>query len=118
MWTPKRFVLLAGGFAVFLTAYFGYALSVLGGIDGLPPLPDVYWPGDGRSVEFPAVAPRSNRLEDKIREAFGSECQEQNRPLKLEVHSRNILIAADGKFLVVGSPQDRATRPAAAPRHV
>src|SRR5262249_33645786 len=50
VWTPKRVLLLASGFVLFFAAYAGYA-RVLGGIDGLPALPDQYLPpvpGTGR----------------------------------------------------------------------
>ena len=55
MWTPKRVLLLASGFAMFFAAYAVYA-QALGGIDGLPALPERYFqrpPGDGP----PAGAP-------------------------------------------------------------
>ena len=39
MWTPKRIVLLAFGVVLFFAGYMVYS-SCLGGIDGLPPLPD------------------------------------------------------------------------------
>ena len=45
MWTPKRILMLTLGFIVFLAAYLAYG-RVLGRIDGLPPLPEAYWPPD------------------------------------------------------------------------
>src|SRR5262249_7432554 len=94
VWTPKRLVLLASGFAVFFAAYFGYAISFLGGIDGLPPLPSIYWPGE-YNPELGPVGPRGNRLETKLRQAFGEECRELNRPIRIELHSKSIALAAE-----------------------
>ena len=46
MWTPKRVLILVGGFALFLVGYAIYSYF-LGGIDGLPPLPPEMLPVDG-----------------------------------------------------------------------
>ena len=53
MWTPKRIVLLALGFLVFFSGYLLYA-SCLGGINGLPPLPDADLPNPGGDALGPA----------------------------------------------------------------
>src|SRR5437899_503052 len=95
VWTPKRLVLLASGFAVFFSAYFGYALSFLGGIDGLPPLPSLYWRDDKDRPKLPPVGPRTNKLEAKFRVAFGEDCPELNRPIRFELQSKSMALAAD-----------------------
>ena len=60
MWTPKRIVLLALGFFVFFAGYLLYA-SCLGGIDGLPPLPDVDMPNpNGPDALGPVPPPASS----------------------------------------------------------
>ena len=75
MWTPKRLVLLACGFAVFLTVYVVYAYSFLGGIDGLPPLPVAYWPiTDPNREPDPVVKRPPSIINQKLRVAFGEDC--------------------------------------------
>ena len=93
MWTPKRIVLLALGFFVFFSGYMLYS-TALGGIDGLPPLPAADLPrapGAG-----PVGPPPSHglKLEDKLRQAFGQDCPELKWPLKLELNSKNMVVAA------------------------
>ena len=57
MWTPKRILLMTLGLVLFLASYLCYT-SYLGGVDGLPPLPEGYWPkGDGD----PGPAPHERR---------------------------------------------------------
>ena len=56
MWTPKRVLLLAGGFVLFLGAYLVYAFF-LGGIDGLPALPVAYLPIEGPVPPGPLPLP-------------------------------------------------------------
>ena len=92
MWTPKRIVLLALGFLVFFSGYLLYA-SCLGGINGLPPLPDADLPNPGGDALGPAP-PRGLKLEDKLRQAFGPECPELKWALKLEMNSKNMVVAA------------------------
>ena len=52
MWTPKRILLMTLGLVLFLASYLGYA-NYLGGVDGLPPLPEGYWPKDGGAGPAP-----------------------------------------------------------------
>lgn len=93
MWTPRRILLLAAGFAVFLASYFLYAYF-LGGIDGLPPLPDRYaLVEETGPVSIPP--PRENDTDKRLREAFGVDCDEvKNRTIKLELESKGMVLAA------------------------
>jgi lipopolysaccharide export system protein LptA len=96
VWTPKRIVLLVAGFVIFTSGYAVYA-NFLGGIDGLPPLPECYLSkvvADPGSETSPLKAIRHNPLEDKLQQAFGSDCEELNRPIKLELHARRTVLAA------------------------
>ena len=72
MWTPRRLLLLLLGLAFFGTAYGVYA-RFLGGIDGLPLLPEEYLvrrTGDSKEVVTPVTEPEINR---KLRQAFGGD---------------------------------------------
>ncbi|HMC88741.1 MAG TPA: hypothetical protein VKI17_04295, partial [Gemmataceae bacterium] len=96
MWTPKRVLLLAAGFVVFLTAYLVYA-HFLGGIDGLPPLPEAYSPiaSDGGDPPRPPSPPQENSADSKLRLAFANFWDEiKNRKIKLELQQRGIVLAA------------------------
>lgn len=93
MWTPRRVLLLAAGFAFFLCTYgvYGY---FLGGIDGLPPLPEEYWPSDTPTVlELPPQ--RENEAERKLRMAFGEDEKVRNCSIKLEIATRGLVMAAE-----------------------
>jgi lipopolysaccharide export system protein LptA len=92
VWTPKRILLLALGFLVFLTVYVVYAASSLGRINGLPPLPEVFLPGDHTGPIV--VGPRPSKIEAKLAEAFGPDCPELTRAIRLELHSKNMVLAA------------------------
>src|SRR5437868_679658 len=99
MWTPKRIVLLAVGFILFCTAYMVYG-RFLGGIDGLPPLPEDYCqPATGSDDSFEPPKQRRPILESKLTQAFGQECPELQRPIKLELHARSMVLAA-GQFQI------------------
>jgi hypothetical protein len=90
MWTPKRMLLLAFGLAQCLVLYAGYD-HFLGGIDGLPPLPPSLFPGDAPPVP---AAPKSNAINEKLKQAFGNPCPELGWSFKVELHSRNMVVAA------------------------
>jgi lipopolysaccharide export system protein LptA len=98
VWTPKRVLMLAMGFALFFTAYMVYAYF-LGGINGLPPLPDYYLPiaDDNNPIVLPN---QENEADRKLRIAFGPDCDEvKNRNIKVELQSRGMVLAAqDIKF--------------------
>ncbi|MFO0928413.1 MAG: hypothetical protein U0736_15535 [Gemmataceae bacterium] len=94
MWTPKRIVILSAGFVALFMVYLGYGFTEVGRIDGLPPLPGEYWPDPGTNVITPP--PRGvSKLEQKIKRAFGPDCKELKRAIRLEVHSRNMILAAE-----------------------
>jgi lipopolysaccharide export system protein LptA len=123
VWTPKRILLLAVGFALFSAAYLVYA-HFLGGINGLPPLPDDYGPiVDGPQRVVPGE--RENEADRKLGIAFGPDCDEvKNRNIKVELQSRGMVLATqaikfeDGKvkfvpfsLAVFGKDRDGATFP-------
>lgn len=92
MWTPKRIVLLAAGFVMFFSGYAVYA-NFLGGIDGLPPLPEEYLvPREPGDLTLPKA--RSSVLLEKLRLAFGPNCQELSYPIKLEMHAKRFVLAS------------------------
>jgi lipopolysaccharide export system protein LptA len=96
VWTPKRVLLLAAGFVVFLTAYLVYA-HFLGGIDGLPPLPEAYSPiaSDGGGPPETPPPPQENSANSKLRLAFANSWDEiKYRKIKLELQQRGIVLAA------------------------
>ena len=95
MWTPKRIVMFSGCFVAFFVAYLGYACTALGRMDGLPPLPEVYWPNpDPKNILIPAKNGETP-LTRKIRLAFGPKCEELNRPIRLDLASRSMVLCAD-----------------------
>src|SRR5437016_4744810 len=101
VWTPKRVLLLAIGFALFSAAYLVYA-HFLGGINGLPPLPESYGPiKNGDADRRILKEPRENEADQKLRIAFGPDCDEvKNRNIKVELQSRGMVLAAQEiKFL-------------------
>ena len=77
----------------FFAGYLLYA-SCLGGIDGLPPLPDVDMPNPNGPDALGPVPPRGLKLEDKLRQAFGPGCPELHWALQLEMNTRNMVVAA------------------------
>src|SRR5438270_779528 len=52
MWTPKRIIMLSGCFMAIFVAYLSYACTALGRMDGLPPLPEAYWPNTPPEVNL------------------------------------------------------------------
>src|SRR5437870_263916 len=92
VWTPKRILLVVLSLGLFVGCYAGYA-SQLGKIDGLPPLPEVYWPKPPHPI--PPNEPRPEpAVVKKLEIAFGRECKELKYPIKIEVPSRGIVLAA------------------------
>jgi hypothetical protein len=86
-------VLLAAGFAVFFTTYEVYG-QFLGGIDGLPALPRDYWPSnDPLPVFKPPV--QQNEADRKLRLAFGQECPEVMRSMRLFIGPKGLVLAAN-----------------------
>jgi lipopolysaccharide export system protein LptA len=100
VWTPKRIVLLTLGIGLFLGAYFVYAYF-LGGIDGLPPLPEDYRPIANVGPPDDAPLPQSeNSANSKLRTAFGVDCREtKDFKIKLELQKKGMVLAA-GDFKI------------------
>ncbi len=94
MWSPKRIVLLGISFVLILAVFLGYGFSAVGRIDGLPPLPQAYWPGDRIAGDPPPPTAESD-LEKRLKMAFGNECEELRRAIRLDLRSRGMLIAAE-----------------------
>jgi lipopolysaccharide export system protein LptA len=94
MWTPRRVLLLALGAAVFAGAYVTYA-AALGALDGLPPLPDEYLEPLDPQKHPPATVVIDKPVDLKLRQAFGPDCQETSYTIKLNIQSKNLLLAAD-----------------------
>src|SRR5262249_8179076 len=83
---------MTAGVVLFLASYLGYA-SYLGGVDGLPPLPEGYWPNP---VKPEPTEPGKRRatplLVKKLEEAFGKDCPEAKQPIKIEVQARGLIL--------------------------
>lgn len=94
MWTPKRLLLLLVGFVLFFGCYQVYVLF-LGKYDGLPPLPEEYRPVAPSDVAPVVDAPRQNHAVTRLIEAFGPNCEEQYRRIKLEWRLQGVVVAAD-----------------------
>ena len=93
MWTPKRLALMIAVFAALASAYGVYG-HFLGGIDGLTPLPEDFWPPQG-PVELPIASSHRNKAEEKLKDAFGKDCKELTRINRLEIPSRRMVLAVD-----------------------
>ena len=92
MWTPKRILIMLGGLTLFLAGYAVYA-HFLGGIDGLPVLPEKYLVTKEGSDEIAPLDQRGDE-NDKWKWAFGNESIEAKREIKLDLRSKNMLLAA------------------------
>src|SRR6516162_2694957 len=96
MWTPRRLMLLSLGFVLFLSSYMAYARTFLGVIDGLPALPDSYRrEQQGETKGFPGDLKKPPPLVERFVLAFGPGCEELKRSIRLELHARNTLLAAE-----------------------
>ena len=93
MWTPKRILILGFGFSLFMALYFVYAWF-LGAIDGIPPLPLAFSARAKEDLPPLPVRPTS-RVVTKLQQAFGLDCPEVQRKIKIELNSRSMLFAAD-----------------------
>jgi lipopolysaccharide export system protein LptA len=94
VWTPKRILLLAAGFALFFAAYLVYT-HFLGGVDGLKPLPAEYGPILIEDSPTEPPPPRESSAEEKLRLAFGDNCEELKRKMNLELGSRGMVLSID-----------------------
>jgi lipopolysaccharide export system protein LptA len=84
--------MLALGFLVFLAVYVVYAATSLGRINGLPPLPEVFLPSNNQ--EPITLVKRKSLIEAKLVEAFGPDCPELTRAIRLELRSKNMVLAS------------------------
>ncbi|MBM3994753.1 MAG: hypothetical protein FJ303_11455 [Planctomycetes bacterium] len=89
MWTGKRILILIGTLGASLIAFTIYAV-VLGGIDGVQPLPVNYLPQPDEEWVPPLPPPTDKYLQM----AFGSGCPELQRPLRLFDPGRGIAFVA------------------------
>ena len=90
----KRIILLVGWFAFFVGIYVGSSY-LLGGIDGLPPLPDRFKPirDITEQIEYPAQSEPS--ATKKLRLAFGDSSDEvKKQKFKFEIEPRGLALAA------------------------
>src|SRR4051812_29196636 len=99
MWTPKRIVLLAICFLGVSGLYLGYGYSAIGNIDGLPPLPEIYWQRPAGDVEPPNPVATKSLLAASIRMAFGEKCPELDHSIRLALPAKNMVLTA-GDFTV------------------
>jgi hypothetical protein len=96
-------LLLSVAFVLFAVGYVGYAASSLGRINTLPPLPDQYKPGTGRrAAAAPHPPTTTSPLDAKMIQAFGRECPELKLPIRLELNSKSMVMAASSFELVNG----------------
>jgi lipopolysaccharide export system protein LptA len=94
VWNPKRVLLLLAGFALFFTGYSLYA-RYLGGIDGLTPLPEAYFPSENVPGDSPPIPVNLNVADRKLKQAFGEASAELQRTIKLNMPSRGLVLAVD-----------------------
>jgi lipopolysaccharide export system protein LptA len=97
MWTPGRIGYLVFGFVILLAAYIGYSYSPLGGIDGLPALPEQYLPHVGVDTNPDGSHPpeaKVNDMDHQLEVAFGKECHERDYAIKFQVRSKGMVLAA------------------------
>src|SRR5436190_3567658 len=80
--------------SVALASAYGVYGHFLGGIDGLTPLPEDFWPPQG-PVELSFASGHRNKAEEKLKDAFGKDCKELTRINKLEIPSRHMVLAVD-----------------------
>jgi lipopolysaccharide export system protein LptA len=97
-------LLIASG-ALFATAYVVYS-AFLGGIDGLTPLPEAFWPMATADTGSSPPPPAENPADRKLQMAFGEGCPELQRSVKLELRNRGIVLAVDD-FTPMPEPDGR-----------
>jgi lipopolysaccharide export system protein LptA len=91
MFSGRRILIQFASFLGLVLAYFAYT-QVLGGVDGLTPLPQQYWPTDKPP---PAIVMAPNSADLKLQQAFGEACPELQRNYKLLLRDRTMVLAAD-----------------------
>jgi hypothetical protein len=87
--------MLVGGLFVFLSGYSVYAFF-LGGIDGLPPLPLEYAPRTGPAEKIEIIVGLREKM---IEQAFGPDCEELRRHIRLLVKDKGMILSA-GQFSI------------------
>ncbi len=97
MWTPKRILILVSSTLLFLSGYGVYAF-VFGDIDGLQPLGAEFYPPDGRGPIEPGT--QESQKQAMIRQAFGPDCEELRRDIRLLVRDKGMVLSA-GEFEIV-----------------
>jgi lipopolysaccharide export system protein LptA len=106
VWTPKRLALMLVIFVGLVSAYGVYG-HFLGGIDGLTPLPEDFWPPEGAVEPIMVAAAHSNKAERMLEQAFSKDCDELSRINKLEIPSRHMVLAVDRFEPVHDDPQGK-----------
>jgi hypothetical protein len=92
-------LLLVFGFLFFLTIYQIYVFF-LGKYDGLPPLPPELAEATDDDARLPSPPPRRSSAEDALQKAFGKNCKELGRPIKLHWREKGVVLAADQHMLL------------------
>ena len=93
MWTPRRIFLVVAGLLVFSGGYAVYA-HILGWLDGLPPLPEVYTHEMVDRSDIPEIAIGDRPIDTRLKIAFGPACVEVHYKLKFEAREKGLLFAA------------------------
>ncbi|NBY00975.1 MAG: hypothetical protein EBQ87_03190 [Planctomycetes bacterium] len=73
-----------------MALYFVYAWF-LGAIDGIPPLP-VAFSARAKEELPPLPVKPTSRVVTKLQQAFGLDCPEVQRKIKIELNSRSMLL--------------------------
>ncbi|MFO0965663.1 MAG: LptA/OstA family protein [Gemmataceae bacterium] len=101
MWTPKRVLILLGTLPLFVLGFVIY-VYFLGNIDGLPPLPADYEPG--KEVELLPISDEGVgtpwTIPEKLALAFGADCPELRREVKLNLNSKGFVLSAQEMEIV------------------
>ena len=101
MWTPRRMMLGFTGLLCFIAVYLGY-VSLLGGYDGLPPLPVSFVTPPDPSSEVISRPVTMSNLDRRLEMAFGPGCREMHFAIKIEIKPKGIVFAGD-KFEIIRS---------------
>jgi len=89
--------LFAAGIAVFLAGYTIYAFF-LGGIDGMPPLPEQFLRAENPVSIDKLLPPTETEIDFKLRMAFGKDCKEIKKRYKFAISKKGIVVAAADVF--------------------
>lgn len=92
MWTPKRILIMLGTLPLFIVGFVVYGFF-LGNVDGLPPLPKTYEP----VTQIDDIDPPEDiegTTERKLKMAFGIDCEELRREIRVNVNSKKFTFSA------------------------